>query len=50
MSAERSEDPLSQKSLSESLENQGVQEAEIEEGGKGRTLAFEPVNEVNSTR
>jgi hypothetical protein len=46
MSAERSEDPLSQKSLSESLENQGVQEAEIEEGGKGRTLAFEPVNEV----
>jgi hypothetical protein len=33
-------------SASESLENQGLQEPEIGQGTKGRTLTFEQVNEV----
>ena len=37
---------LSQNPSSESLANQGVQEAEIEIGTKDRTLTFERVNEV----
>ena len=40
------EQDRSQNLASESLENQGLQEPEIELGGKDRTLTFERVNEV----
>ena len=39
-------DSQSQKLASESLENQGLQEPEIEFSSKGRDLRFEEVNEV----